>query len=457
MDDNLKILGKYALLHLIGNPYNDELKDLKITISQNPFDYANLTVSNTLHFGLLKEKKVPTGKHLEFKQEFNVVHQLIAEYLVAYYIANVFNIDINMKERGYAWFTIPIMEYLLYNIMLLWEDGKFSNKSINTFFECEDNCLMWYCKSPNNLILADKLQDITSFQFDLRGLGRNVNLFSKLVHCKSLRSLMLFTFYITTRSANALADGMNCGGFRNLESFMINQDWKVGKEVNLFASLANCPNLKALIIGNCKVTSQSAKALASGMNSNKFLNLKSLLLTSNPEIGQEISLFNSLANCPNLTQLGVSRCNITAESLKCFTNGINSGSFQNLEALDFSWNNEVGSSIEFFLSLSKLAKILDICLSNCNITSASLQSWTRGMKLNKFSNLQKLNISCNESVRKEIAFIYEIANSKNLQELIVYNCNLTPDANEAIDVLRKRECIVQDNYEGHLVTFSVTL
>jgi len=175
-------------------------------------------------------------------------------------------------------------------------------------------------------------------------------------------------------------------------------------------SIAKLPSLEKLVLSNCNLMSASLKTLS---RIETHENLKVLYLAGNDFT--DLLDLGFVARVPSLEKLYLGNCSLTSASLKTLSR---IEIRENLRVLDLSYNDF--SDLPDFTFIAKLPSLKKLDLSCCSLTSASLNTLSR---IETRENLRELSLYDNDFI--DLLDLGFIAKLPSLVKLRLSDCNLT--------------------------------
>ena len=108
---------------------------------------------------------------------------------------------------------------------------------------------------------------------------------------------------------------------------------------------------------------ESTTELARCIDNNGLAYLKELDFSYNENVGSSTDLFHVLHKCRQLQKLNLDGCSMTQESLNIFLSTFNSNTFQQLHDIWLQENADIKVDDNFFIALEKCTKISIVQLS----------------------------------------------------------------------------------------------
>jgi len=228
----------------------------------------------------------------------------------------------------------------------------------------------------------------------------------------------------------------NLNKFNNLERLMLynNDPYDAGFEALAKSTIAS--RLKTLIVSGCGITHLGFTT----ENLNKFSNLEYLDISHNHLEDVEFEILAKSTIAAQLKKLVASTCNIT--DLGFTTENLNK--FSNLEYLDISHNPLEDVEFEALTESTIAPRLKTLILLECGITT---QGFTT-KNLNRFKNLEYLNISHNQLGDAGFEALAESTIAPRLKTLVASKCGIT-DQGFTGENLKKFKSLKELNITGN--------
>nr|XP_060623527.1 leucine-rich repeat-containing protein 31 [Anolis sagrei ordinatus] len=182
--------------------------------------------------------------------------------------------------------------------------------------------------------------------------------------------------------------------------------------------------LKVLQLSNCRLTAKDMAFLGEGLQ--VIPHLEALDLSWNTNVGGRFSLLtHKIPKACALKTLKVTGCNLTPEDGESLAQLLNR--MHNLEELDLSINKMIGWSLNSIAQELKYVSSLKVLnLSMCGLKQGGLQCL--GTALQHLLELRKLDVSCNKEIGGGFQnFATHLAGLSHLEILDLHQCCITEE------------------------------
>ena len=269
--------------------------------------------------------------------------------------------------------------------------------------------------------------------------SNSLHLLTEHLHT-SLVKLGLSSCRLTRANIKALAAGIEAGRFPNLQQVDLSISdisKSLPKSLHLIHLLPGLEELDlgmkdisnslhlltehlhaslvSLNVNSCKLTRADIKALAAGIEAERFPKLKAVDASFN-DLGKSLHLLTVHLHT-SLVKLDISYCKLTRADIKALTAGIEAGRFPQLKEVDVKGNDlskslhlvhllpglkmldvsrkDISNSLHL-LAKRALTSLIKLNISNCNLTRADVKALAAGIEAKRFPRLKEVDVRGND-------------------------------------------------------------